>query len=76
MIIKPETAGSNHKFTGIPKEKILIFMNLYELNCTFLGDMLKSITELYGFTAIQWRKRDVTRGQNGEVNYEFRNYCT
>ena len=51
-------------------------MNLHELNCTFLGVMLESVTELYDFTYIKGEKRDVTRGQNGEVNYEFRNYCT
>lgn len=50
-------------------------MNLYELNCTFLGVMLESVTELYDFTYIKGKKRDVTQGQNGEVNYEFRNYC-
>ena len=28
-------------------------MNLHELNCTFLGDMLKLDTELLGFNDLQ-----------------------
>ena len=59
----------------LSNRKYYFFMNLYELNCTFLGVMLESVTELYDFTYIKGEKRDVTQGQNGEVNYEFRNYC-
>ena len=31
-------------------------MNLHELNCTFLGVMLESVTELYDFTYIKGKK--------------------